>query len=141
MIAARVPQDWNVVGCYQSRVGPLKWIGPSTDEEVERAAKDRRNILIAPIAFVSEHIETLVELGEEYKLLAEQNGAPSYTRVEALGVHPGFIRTLANETLAALDMTGTIRSCAGSRLCPTGASGCPHADVVRKAGQAVRATA
>ena len=54
-------------------------------------AKDKRNILIAPIAFVSEHIETLVELGEEYKLLAEQHDAPSYTRVEALGVHPGFI--------------------------------------------------
>lgn len=138
MIAARVPQEWTVVGCYQSRVGPLKWIGPSTDEVVERAAKDKRNILIAPIAFVSEHIETLVELGEEYKVLAEENGAASYTRVEALGVHPGFIRTLASETLAALEMTGAIRSCAGSRLCPSGASGCPHADVVRKAGQAVR---
>ena len=141
MIAARVPQDWDVVGCYQSRVGPLKWIGPSTDAEVERAAKDKRHILIAPIAFVSEHIETLVELGEEYKLLAEQHDAPSYTRVEALGVHPGFIRTLVGETLAALDMNESIRSCAGSRLCPTGASGCPHADVARKAGQAVKVAA
>jgi protoporphyrin/coproporphyrin ferrochelatase len=137
MIAARVPQDWEVVGCYQSRVGPLKWIGPSTDLEVERTSKEKRNILIAPIAFVSEHIETLVELGEEYKLLAEQHGAASYTRVEALGTHPGFIRTLVGETMAALEMTDTIRSCAGSRLCPTGASGCPHADVARRAGQAV----
>jgi ferrochelatase len=56
-------------------------------------------------------------------------------------VHPGFIRTLVGETLAALDMTESIRSCAGSRLCPTGASGCPHADVARKAGQAVKAAA
>ncbi|KCZ91769.1 ferrochelatase [Hyphomonas johnsonii MHS-2] len=137
MIAARVPQEWDVVGCYQSRVGPLKWIGPATDAEVERAATDKKNILIAPIAFVSEHIETLVELGEEYRLLAEKHGAPSYTRVEALGDHPDFIAVLAGETLAALGMAGRIRSCAGSRLCPTGATGCPHADVVRTAGHAV----
>jgi ferrochelatase len=135
MIAGRVPADWEVIGCYQSRVGPLKWIGPSTEAEVEKAAKARKHILIAPIAFVSEHIETLVELGEEYRLLAEADGAASYTRVEALGTHPGYIRTLAQETLSALGMKGSIRSCAGGRLCPSDWTGCPHAVTHHKAGE------
>lgn len=134
MIAGRVPPDWDVQVCYQSRVGPLKWIGPATEAEVEHAAKAGKNILIAPIAFVSEHIETLVELGEEYRLLAEQHGAASYTRVEALGTHDGFIKGLARETAAALGMKGPVRSCADSRLCPAEFSGCPHKAPVPKAG-------
>lgn len=137
MITGRVPRDWEVTACYQSRVGPLKWIGPATEEVVEEKAKAGKNILIAPIAFVSEHIETLVELGEEYRLVAEQHGAASYTRVEALGTHPEFISMLANETLEALQMKTSIRSCAGDRLCPQGWSGCPHKQAARKAGQAI----
>jgi len=137
MIAGRVPAHWEVVQCYQSRVGPLKWIGPATDAEVERAARAGKNILIAPIAFVSEHIETLVELGEEYRLLAEAAGAASYTRVAALGTHPGFIQTLVGETLAALEMKSAIRSCAGGRLCPADWTGCPHAVTQQKAGKRV----
>jgi ferrochelatase len=137
MIAGRVPAHWEVIPCYQSRVGPLKWIGPATEAEVERAAKAGKHILIAPIAFVSEHIETLVELGEEYREIAEADGAASYTRVEALGVHPGFIRTLVGETLAALGMKTEIRSCAGGRLCPSDWTGCPHAVTHQKAGERV----
>jgi len=137
MIAGRVPVHWEVIPCYQSRVGPLKWIGPATEAEVERAAKAKKHILIAPIAFVSEHIETLVELGEEYRLVAEADGAASYTRVEALGTHAGFIRTLADETVAALGMKGEIRSCAGGRLCPSDWTGCPHAVTRQKAGERV----
>lgn len=137
MIAGRVPAHWDVIPCYQSRVGPLKWIGPATEAEVERAARAHKHILIAPIAFVSEHIETLVELGEEYRLVAEKDGAASYTRVEALGTHPGFVRTLVGETLSALDMTTTIRSCAGGRLCPSDWTGCPHAVTQQTAGKRV----
>ncbi|MCA8901214.1 MAG: ferrochelatase [Hyphomonas sp.] len=137
MIAGRVPAEWEVTPCYQSRVGPLKWIGPATEETVAEKAKDGRNILIAPIAFVSEHIETLVELGEEYRLVAEQNGAASYTRVEALGTHPGFISMLASETVKALGMKEPMRSCAGDRLCPVGYSKCPHRMEARKPGQKV----
>ncbi|MFN4024375.1 MAG: ferrochelatase [Hyphomonas sp.] len=140
MIAGRVPADWDVSVCYQSRVGPLKWIGPATEEEVARTAKAGRNILIAPIAFVSEHIETLVELGEEYRLIAEQDGAASYTRVEALGTHPGFISSLAGEVTAALAMPGHIRSCAGGRLCPSGHKGCPQAEIRQEAGKRVQET-
>ena len=137
MITGRVPAEWDVVACYQSRVGPLKWIGPATEEVVEEKAKAGKNILIAPIAFVSEHIETLVELGEEYRLLAEQHGAASYTRVEALGTHPDFIAMLANETMEALKMTTSIRSCAGDRLCPQGWSKCPHKQTARKPGEII----
>jgi ferrochelatase len=141
MIAGRVPAEWEVIGCYQSRVGPLKWIGPATESEVHRHAEAGKHILIAPIAFVSEHIETLVELGEEYRLVAEKAGAASYTRVEALGTHPEFIRTLTGETLAALGMKGAIRSCAGGRLCPSDWTACPHAVTHQAAGQRVNAPA
>ena len=48
--------------CYQSRATPQKWIEPSTETEIERAAKDSKAVLVVPIAFVSEHTETLVEL-------------------------------------------------------------------------------
>ncbi|MFN7056551.1 ferrochelatase [Hyphomonas sp.] len=138
MVKGRVPADWDVTVCYQSRVGPLKWIGPATEAEVERAASEGRHILIAPIAFVSEHIETLVELGEEYREIAEEHGAASYTRVEALGTHPGFIRTLAGEVTAALGMKGEIRSCGGGRLCPAGWAGCPQAAIEQVAGQRIK---
>ena len=64
--------DW--ILSYQSRVGPLKWIGPSTDEIIIENSKLNKHIVIVPIAFVSEHSETLVELDIEYKKLAKENG-------------------------------------------------------------------
>lgn len=84
----------NVV-CYQSKVGPLKWIGPSTEEEIVRAGEDKVPVIIVPISFVSEHSETLVELDIEYKKLAEEHHVPYYVRVPALGTHPSFIETLS----------------------------------------------
>lgn len=137
MIAGRVPADWAVIPCYQSRVGPLKWIGPGTEEVVAEQARAGKNILVAPIAFVSEHIETLVELGEEYRLVAEAAGAPSYTRVEALGANGEFISMLAGEVVAALDGPEPIRSCAGSRLCPHDWKGCPQRADRHEAGKRV----
>ncbi|HYD06334.1 MAG TPA: ferrochelatase, partial [Reyranella sp.] len=92
--------DWSV--CYQSRVGPLKWIGPSTDAEVTRAGTDRRAVVLYPLSFVSEHSETLVELDIEYRHLAEKAGVPKYVRVPAVGTHPQFINGLANLVRAAL---------------------------------------
>ena len=135
MIAGRVPTDWEIVPCYQSRVGPLKWIGPPTEDEIEKAAKEGKNILIAPIAFVSEHIETLVELGEEYRLVAEEHGAASYTRVEALGVHEEFISMLRDEVLKTMGQDLPIRSCADSRLCPGDWKNCPNRTAHPKVGQ------
>ena len=69
---------------YQSRVGPLKWIGPSTDTEIIKYSKEKKSIVIVPVAFVSEHSETLVELDIEYKKLAVENGCSFYKRVPAL---------------------------------------------------------
>ena len=96
--------DWPDLGwtvCYQSRVGPLAWLGPATDDEIRRAAGDGVAIVVAPIAFVSEHSETLVELDRDYRRLAESCGAQGYYRVPAVGADPRFITTLAELVRAA----------------------------------------
>lgn len=81
--------DWIV--CYQSRVGPQEWIGPSTEDELERAGTDKVPVVVVPCAFVSEHSETLVELDIEYRHRADQMGIPAYVRVPAVGHDPAFI--------------------------------------------------
>ena len=86
--------DW--ILSYQSRVGPLKWIGPSTDNVIIENSKLGKNLVIVPVAFVSEHSETLVELDIEYKKLALDNGCIKYIRVPALGVNDTFIESLSN---------------------------------------------
>ena len=87
--------DWRVT--YQSKVGPLEWLGPATDAEIERAGKDGGcRVVVVPIAFVSEHSETLVELDIEYRELAEHGGVPAYHRVPAPGTHQAFIGGLAD---------------------------------------------
>lgn len=86
--------DWQL--CYQSRVGPLKWIGPSTDEALEKAALDKvAGVVVYPLAFVSEHVETLVEIEMEYRERAQHLGIPYFARVETVGTHPDFIAALA----------------------------------------------
>jgi ferrochelatase len=92
--------DWSI--CYQSRVGPLKWIGPSTDAEVRRAGADKVGVVVYPLAFVSEHSETLVELDIDYRLLAKEVGIPTYIRVPTVGTHPLFIAGLARLVRDAL---------------------------------------
>lgn len=87
------PADYVV--CYQSKVGPLEWIGPSTEDEIIRAGKDKVPLVVVPIAFVSEHSETLVELDIEYKVLAKRHKIPAYIRVPTVGTHPNFIEALA----------------------------------------------
>jgi len=94
--------DHDHVICYQSRVGPLKWIGPSTDDMVRQAGRDSKSIILVPVAFVSEHIETLVELDIEYRHLARECGVPDYVRAPALGTASGFIAALADEVRKAL---------------------------------------
>ena len=92
--------DWAI--CYQSRVGPLKWIGPSTESEIKRAAADKKSIVFYPLAFVSEHSETLVELDIEYRHVAKEAGVPNYIRVPTVGTHPKFIEGLARLVRNAL---------------------------------------
>jgi len=81
---------------YQSRVGPLKWIGPSTEDVIVENSKKGKHLVIVPIAFVSEHSETLVELDIEYEKLARKNGCNNYTRIEALGINEYFIESLSD---------------------------------------------
>ena len=97
--------DWSL--CYQSRVGPLKWLGPSTPEAIQTAAADGVGVVIAPIAFVSEHIETLVELDIEYRHLAEGLGIAPYLRAPTVGVAEPFIEALAAAVADSLGRTGT----------------------------------
>ena len=91
----------NYILSYQSRVGPLKWIGPSTENVIREEAKKQRIIIVVPVAFVSEHSETLVELDIEYKKIAEENGSKSYIRVPAVTVNQDFINSLKSSILQA----------------------------------------
>ena len=92
--------DWGI--CYQSKVGPLEWLGPATPDAIKTAAGDGVGAVVVPIAFVSEHIETLVELDIEYGELAHEVGCAPYLRAPAVGVDPAFIRALTEETLTIL---------------------------------------
>jgi ferrochelatase len=85
--------DWLV--SYQSRVGPLAWLGPGTDEEIRRAGQEGIALVVAPISFVSEHSETLVELDRDYRRRAEACGVPGYYRVPTVGTDSRFIAALA----------------------------------------------
>jgi protoporphyrin/coproporphyrin ferrochelatase len=102
--------DWQV--CYQSRVGPLEWIGPATDAEIRRAGADGVPLVVAPISFVSEHSETLVELDIDYRHLAERSGVPAYHRVATVGIAPEFIGALADLVRDAGPASGSHSSAA-----------------------------
>jgi len=97
--------DWLV--CYQSRVGPLEWLQPYTEDELERTAEDKVPLVVVPIAFVSEHSETLVELDIEYREEAAKLGVPDYVRVPTVGESAPFIDGLArlvSEALSSRDV-------------------------------------
>jgi ferrochelatase len=114
--------DWQV--CYQSRVGPLEWIGPATDVEIRRAGTDGKGVIVAPIAFVSEHSETLVELDIEYAELAHASGVADYLRVPTVSTHPVFIAALADLVVRANGGKKVVSSI-GDRLCPNEFQACP----------------
>lgn len=117
--------DW--VGCYQSRVGPLEWIGPSTDQEIDRAGRDGVPVVVVPTAFVSEHSETLVEIEIEYRHRAQARGVPWFERVPAVGTEPAFVGGLARMVERALDGGCDPCSESGGRVCPARFRGCPQA--------------
>ena len=85
-------KDLDCQVCYQSRVGPLKWLEPATDAEIRRAGREGKGVMVAPIAFVSEHSETLVELDIEYAKLARAAGVPDYRRAATVGADAAFHR-------------------------------------------------
>jgi len=109
---------------YQSRVGPLKWIGPSTEDEIRHAGAEKRNLVVVPVSFVSEHSETLVALDVEYRELAAKADVRLFLRARALATHPLFMASLARLVLEAAGREG-ITAGGGKRICPAGFSGCP----------------
>jgi ferrochelatase len=123
-IVSRLPGEWDWQVCYQSRVGPLKWIGPPTEETIRRAGSEGRGVLLAPIAFVSEHVETLVELDHEYAAVGKAAGCPVYLRAPAVGVRENFIDGLASVVERALGRGG-VTDADGGRWCPARWGRCP----------------
>jgi ferrochelatase len=121
LVAERLGPSWDWQICYQSRVGPLKWLGPSTPEAIEAAGNEGIGVLIDPIAFVSEHIETLVELDRDYAELAVRHGVPAYLRAPVVGIEPNFIEGLAGAIRRALERVGVSPD---GRPCPTGSTRC-----------------
>lgn len=114
--------DW--VLCYQSRVGPKKWIGPSTEEAIRKAADGKKPVIVYPHAFVSEHVETLVEIEIEYRHLATELGVPYFARVQTVGAGAEFISGLARTVVENLSGTG-IRQ---RRICPAQFAQCCQQD-------------
>lgn len=109
----------DTVICYQSKVGPQKWLGPQTEDEIKRAGHDKVPMIVYPHAFVSEHVETIVELGIEYREVAEHHGVPYYGVVETVGTHPDFINGLASQIKSRLGIPGIFSDA------PTGCAICP----------------
>ena len=106
---------------YQSRVGPLKWIGPATDKVILEQSKKKKIIVLIPVAFVSEHSETLVELDIEYRKLAMENGCKKYIRIPAVTCHKDFINSLKTSILKASSgsrFTSSINCSKNLKKCP-----------------------
>ncbi|MCB0750681.1 MAG: ferrochelatase, partial [Ignavibacteriae bacterium] len=90
--------------CFQSKVGPVKWLTPATDTMIEElAAQDKKHLLIIPISFVSDHVETSFELDIEYRHVADENKIENYIVMEGLNDSQLFIDALYDETIKILD--------------------------------------
>ena len=115
--------DWVI--SYQSRVGPLEWIKPYTDDEIRRAGSEGKGLIVVPIAFVSEHSETLVELDIEYRKLAEESGVVDYRRVGTVSDDNLFITGLKSLIEDALDRDAGLYGPYSARICPSYCTQCP----------------
>ncbi len=125
--------------CYQSRVGPLQWIGPAIEDELRRAADDGiGTVVVVPTAFVSEHSETLVELDIEYRALAAKLGIANYMRVATVGTTAAFIEGLADLVTGALEGSGGLASGCGGRWCAPAFAGCPSTVSPHVSGDAMK---
>ena len=111
--------------CFQSRATPQKWLEPSTEQALERAATDNVAVIVIPIAFVSEHIETLVELDIEYREIAHTLRLPGYYRVPTPNDDPIFIAALGAIARRALARGVGLCSNEGRRACSDSHRGCP----------------
>jgi ferrochelatase len=122
-----VDKDVEHVTCYQSRATPQKWISPSTIEAIEQAGKDKIAVLLVPIAFVSDHIETLVELDIENRELAHEVGVPGYFRAKVPNDDARFIASLAGLVRRAVAAGDGMCSSRAGRSCDVRHKDCPWA--------------
>jgi ferrochelatase len=103
-ITKRITMKWHL--SYQSKSGPVQWLEPSTDEKLKELAREGvRNILVVPISFVSDHIETLYEIDILYKEMAENLGI-NFKRTESLNTHPIFIEALKDIVIKGMNEAG-----------------------------------
>lgn len=114
---------------YQSKVTPVKWLEPDTEKEISKAVQEKLGLIVVPIAFVSEHSETLVELDIEYREIADKKNI-EYHRVPALGVEKNYIKGLADliESFSK-DEKSLVTSNKMSRICPSNFDKCICKDV------------
>lgn len=113
-------RSYDHVICYQSRVGPLKWLGPNIDDEIVQAQKDGVGVIVVPISFVSEHSETLVELDMDYRDRAQELNIAYYGRVPTVADHPDFIGGLAD----LVEVRVRSQSNCDQSLCPAAFTKC-----------------
>ncbi|MEO0853566.1 MAG: ferrochelatase [Cyanobacteria bacterium J06648_11] len=100
---------------YQSRVGPVKWLQPYTETAlVELGEQGTENLLVVPISFISDHIETLQEIDIEYREVAEEAGVKHFQRVPTLNTDPNFINALAKMVVPHLQATNVPESALAS---------------------------
>ena len=101
-------------------------VSPSLDDALAEAARDGTGVTVLPIAFVSEHSETLVELDIEYREMAERLGIQTYIRVPAVGIEPEFIDGLANMVRAGFASRQPLAPMGLARICPPDQTACPY---------------
>lgn len=102
LIMQALDRDNDYTLAYQSRVGPVEWLQPYTEDAIATLAdKGIKTLVVVPISFVSEHIETLQEIDIEYREVAEEAGIETFRRVPALNTHPGFINDMATMVIEA----------------------------------------
>jgi ferrochelatase len=126
-VMAELGEGVDHVLCYQSRVGPMKWLGPSTPEGLAQAATDGVGVFVVPVAFVSEHIETLVELDIEYGELAHSLGVAPYLRTPTVSLAQPFIGQLAEAVTGALARNDLVTAPCGQG-CKARWKACPYQD-------------
>ncbi len=104
LINARLGNEFPSSLAFQSKVGPIKWLGPDTREVlVELGKKPGAQVLVIPISFVSDHIETLQEIDIAYRELADKSGIREFRRAAALNTYPKFIDALADLAVRKFD--------------------------------------
>jgi ferrochelatase len=85
---------------YQSQVGPVKWVGPTVQQAVEALVCDgHRNLIVVPVSFVSDHLETLYEIDLHYRRLALELGCERFERIDSLNASDDFVAFLANRVI------------------------------------------